>query len=527
MNTLRLIIVVFTLLFVCTNAQASTELLAESQAESNALINESVWVSMRVRVPMPDELNGAGGFGVLLFNDALPVDDDEFTWDEPNRDHAIGIGFDAHNPPPTDLEPDEKGRVMGWFDAPGNWYDRPQREISIHANGTERINVLSDVEFRTGEWVDVGIQLRYQPGGAHVIVSIDGTTVVDDMIWGVRPMPIKAVSGVVGESIEIQETKIVHSTLLSDLYPAPIHVDVFEEAFLANAARLKSDVDFSAVPESVERVIATLTLSEPEVGYDHWDKKGTIGISVPFDNTQTDYKVTTPTRFEVFRFITPYRRGWTWHMDVTDLLPLFKDQRSFDAHIGTYMKGWDVSFSLDFYPGVPDRTPIKVIKLWSGDAEIGNPENPVEDFYKSIAVGVPEGTTSARVRMSVTGHGMSPNSLNAGEFMPIWRTLTIRSENPTGDVLAGDFIAQSERNHLWKTDVYLNPCRPQGGTWKFDRSGWAPGDKVEPWKVDTQREFIFGDHIVIEYALDEYTNEGRGETWAPHHWTDAVIVFYK
>ena len=186
-----------------------------------------------------------------------------------------------------------------------------------------------------------------------------------------------------------------------------------------------------------------------------------------------------------------------------------------------------VSFTLDFYPGEPERTPIKVVNLWTGDAEIGNPENPTSVFYKSIATGVPEGTTSARVRMTVTGHGMYPNSKNAGEFMPIWRTLTLRTDESTGDVLEGDYIMQSARDHLWKTDVYLNPCRPQGGTWKFDRSGWAPGDKVEPWCVDTQPEFVFGEQLVVEYTLDEYLNEGRGETWAPHHWTDAQLVFYK
>ncbi|MGV6814945.1 MAG: peptide-N-glycosidase F-related protein, partial [Phycisphaerales bacterium] len=218
---------------------------------------------------------------------------------------------------------------------------------------------------------------------------------------------------------------------------------------------------------------------------------------------------------------------WTWYMDVTDLLPLFQDQRTLDAHIGTYMKGWNVSFALDFYPGTLDRTPIEVVNLWNGNADIGDPDKPVADFYTPREIPVPEGTTHARVRATVTGHGMFPNSKNAGEFMPIWRTLTISSKEPEGDVLEGDFVTMSARDYLWKTDVYLNPCRPQGGTWKFDRAGWAPGSKVEPWIVDVQPEFVFSDTLTIEYVLDDYVNEGRGETWAPHHWTDAVVVFYK
>ena len=481
---------------------------------------ESVWVSMRIKVPTPDAMGDAKGFGLVLIDPDRGSLDEDFTWDEPNADHSIAIGFDVHNPMPN-KDADENDRVMGWFDAQGNWYDRPQREVSVHADGRERINVLCDVEFRTGEWIDVMVQLRYILGGAHVMVMIDGRVVIDDDLWNVQPMRLHAMVGVEGDAIEIEDLAIVHSTMLDEPMPEPVRVEVFAEEFLANAKRLKSDVEFSTIPESVGRVIATMTLSEPEVGYDHWDKKGTIGLTIPGVGDEVGE------RFEVFRFITPFRRGWTWHMDVTDLLPLFTDQREFDAHIGTYMKGWNVSFALDFYPGVPDRMPIEVVNLWNGNADIGDPDKPVAEFYTAREIEVPEGTTHARVRATVTGHGMFPNSKNAGEFMPIWRTLTIKSEANEGDVLEGDFVMMSARDYLWKTDVYLNPCRPQGGTWKFDRSGWAPGSKVEPWIVDVQREFMFGDTVTIEYVLDEYLNEGRGETWSPHHWTDTVVVFYK
>ena len=487
---------------------------------------ESVWVSLRIKVPAPDALNEAKGFGLVLIDPDRGQLEEGFVWDEPNTDHSIAIGFDVHNPQPTDLEPDEKGRVMGWFDEFGNWYDRPQREISVHANGRERINVLSGIEFRSGAWMDVMVHVRYILGGAHVLVLLDGETVIDEDIWDVRPMRLHAMAGVEGDSIEIKDLAIARVTMLDEPLPEPVRVEVFDAEFLANAKRLKSDVDFASVPDEVGRVIATLTLGEPEVGYDHWDKKGTIGLRLP-GTTDEEGNEVAGERFEVFRFITPFRRGWTWYMDVTDLLPLFEDAREFDAHIGTYMKGWLVSFTLDFYPGEPEREPIAVVNLWNGNADIGDPEKPVSDFYTDRVIDVPEGTTHARVRATVTGHGMFPNSKNAGEFMPIWRTMTISSEPNEGDVLEQDFITMSARDHLWKTDVYLNPCRPQGGTWKFDRSGWAPGSKVEPWIVDVQPEFVFGETITIAYQLDAYLNEGRGETWAPHHWTDAVVVFYK
>jgi len=480
---------------------------------------ESALISMRIKVPTPEAMGDAKGFGLVLIDPDQGALSEDFAWDEPNTDHSIAIGFDVFDPQPTEIEPDENGRAMGWFDEFGNWYDRPQREISVHANGRERLNTLCPIEFRTGDWIDVTVQIRYMLGGAHVVVMLDGQSVIDDDLWDVKPMRMLATvgteNGTLADGIEIKDLAILRTTPLDNPMPDPVHVDVFKEALLTNAAWLKSETDFGDLPDSVGRVIATMTLSEPEVGYDHWDKKGTIGIKVPRSDGE-------PERFEVFRFITPFRRGWTWYMDVTDLLPLFKNQRTFDANIGTTMKGWNVSFSLDFYPGVPDRLPIGVVNLWNGNADIGDPDKPVADFYTPREIPVPEGTTHARVRATVTGHGMSPNSNNAGEFMPIWRTLTIY-----GTEVDGERVDQSARNNLWKTDVYLNPCRPQGGTWKFDRAGWGPGTKVEPWKVDTPDVFVFGDTLKIEYTLDPYINEGRGKTWAPHHWTDAVVVFYK
>ncbi len=520
--------IVMLALFICSLPVLGGELRARTAPTEGAV--ESVWVSLRARFPEPDADGYSGenkGLGLVLIDPDRGSLSEGFVWDEPNTDHSIAIALDVHNQIP-DKSADENGRVMGWFDADGNWYERPQREVSVHANGMERINVRSDYEFRTNEWVDVDVHVRYVLGGARVIVMLDGHAVIDQHLWDLRPMRLHAMVGVEGDDIEVSDLAITRVVSLEEPMPEPVTLTAFDAQLLQNAATLRHDVDFTPIPESVGRVIATLTLSEPEMGYDHWDKKGTVAIRVPTGETDEEGNAVTE-RFEVFRYITPYRRGWTWHMDVTDLLPLFEGTRQLETHIGTYMKGWLVTFTLDFYEGTPEREPIAVMNLWNGDAEIGNPDKPVADFYAPRDVSVPAGASSARVRATVTGHGMHPNSNNAGEFMPIWRTLTISSGNSSGggDVLEGDYISMSERNHLWKTDCYLNPCRPQGGTWKFDRSGWAPGDKVEPWVVDVQSEFVMGDTLRIEYELDEYINEGRGETWAPHHWTDAVVVFYK
>jgi hypothetical protein len=103
------------------------------------------------------------------------------------------------------------------------------------------------------------------------------------------------------------------------------------------------------------------------------------------------------------------------------------------------------------------------------------------------------------VRAVVTGHGMTPNTNNAGEFMPAGRTVTVNG--------------QAFGNLLWRADCYLNPCRPQGGTWKYDRAGWCPGALVRPWDIDLARS---GEVLTLDYKPQPYTNENAGKGRASH-----------
>lgn len=471
------------------------------------------------RATLPDD--GARGVGMVLY-DAREyprglIAPDSFTWDEPNAPYTVGIALDTHNPAPTETEitQDAEGKPkypMGWFDEAGNWYDRPQRELSIHVNGTEIHNMLCPVEFRTGEPVELAAELRFEVGRAVIDVVVAGQTVVDAMpLLGLDPFPAGVKTGS-ADSVGRIDAGTLEGVGDAGAVPAvrPVRVRVFDSYFVHAGDRTpRVEADFSGVPGRVARVVATLTLAEPEVGYDHWDKKGVIHIWDPRGEDAG------PERFEVLRFITPFRKGWTWKADVTHLLPLFKDSRTLGCDIGTYMKGWLVSFDLDFYPGEPELEPLGVVQLWSGDVEIGNPDNPASNTFATQSLVVPEGATHARVLTTATGHGMEPNTDNAGEFMPLGRTLSVVTDK--GEVV--------EWNNLWNEDVYLNPCRPQRGTWKFDRAGWAPGSVVLPWAVDVSPIVVPGGTMTIGYELDPYLNEGRGQTWAPHHWTETIVVF--
>lgn len=516
-------------------------LSAHAPAQPDAPLPDTLSVSTTITVPPPAPSPDPAqpptrGAGLVLYNTAeYPrglIRPDAFTWDEPNAPYTVAIALDTHNPPPTDTEvtTDAEGKPkypMGWFDELGNWYNRPQRELSVHVNGTEVHNILCPVEYRTGQPVGLTAELTFVAGAALLDVAIDAQPVLTDHpLLGVAPFPAAAAAGAAGDAVRIATPTLEPSGAVTDAQLArPVRVRAFDSYFVHAGDRTpKAPADFSNIPVHTARVVATLTLAEPEVGFDHWDKKGVIYLWAP----ATEGADAEPQRFELLRFITPFRTGWTWKADITHLLPLIKDHRTLGIDIGTYMKGWLVTLDLDFYPGTPQLEPIAVVPLWSGDVEIGNPDNPPSNTFVDRVIDIPAGATHAAVYVTATGHGMDPNTDNAGEFMPLGRTLSVRTDD-------AEII---EHDTLWKEDVYLNPCRPQRGTWKFDRAGWAPGSLVLPWSVDCSSLLnnpaqtptapatpITPITLTVSYELDPYLNEGRGQTWAPHHWTDAVIVF--
>jgi len=104
------------------------------------------------------------------------------------------------------------------------------------------------------------------------------------------------------------------------------------------------------------------------------------------------------------------------------------------------------------------------------------------------------------------------NSAALSECMALGRTLVLNGV--------------AYRNELWTTDNDMNPCRPQGGTGKYDRAGWAPGDVVAPWAVEVPGPF--GEEpLTVGYALDPYVNTNRGQSWDPFHQVAAYLVLYR
>lgn len=417
-------------------------------------------------------------------------------WEAPDVAGSFAVGFDASNPPNRDP-----------FRGSGNAYDRPQHEVSLHWDGREILKRTTPMDFRDEQPHAVRVRVTFVTGGADVSIWIDDQPIYEDYF-------VPGMTAYVGRpAFGARNTETAGDILIDEVHVTchqpiaapepPLTITAIDRALNdKDHPRNEAEVEFPTDTSEFGRIICTLRLDKPETRFDPWDRIAHIWIH---DEDGT--------RYELLRYITPYHRGHVWQVDVTDWRPLLTGKRRIEQVCTTYGEGWVVSVTFDFYPGEPERVAYRVVNLWSGNPEVGNPGKPTSDFYVPREVATDDATVAAKVRLVVTGHGMSPNTDNAGEFMPLGRTLSVNG--------------REFRNVLWKTDNYLNPCRPQGGTWKYDRAGWAPGDVVRPWEVDVTELLEPGEPLRIEYALDEYVNENRGQTWAPTHTTEAQVILYR
>jgi hypothetical protein len=430
----------------------------------------------------------SGGYGVALVPEGAGADRIA-DWVEPSAPGVLAVGFDTSNP-----KSDKP------FGPDGNIYGRPEREVSLHWDGVEIANRLCPVELRPGhkaKW-----RVAPTPGGAEVSVWVNGRAVYDRFfVPGVTFQVGRARFAAGGDA----ERANVRDRFTGPAVPLPAPRRVVALDAVTNDAknhRQTAEVAFPDTLDGVGRVVCTLTLGPTPAGLDPWDRIAQIFV---YDEKGE--------RFELLRYMTPYRKGWTWHADVTDLMPLLTGKRKVEMFCETWGAGWLVSVAFDFYPGQLKRRPYKVVNLWNGTAVIGQADKPVSAFFTPKTLAIPAEAKAVRARLCVTGHGQAPNTDNAAEFIPLWRRLHANGK--------------SWQDTLWKTDVYLNPCRPQSGTWKFDRAGWAPGDLVTPWTVDVTSAVKPGADATFRYEIQPFENKTPDQGNPARHLVESQVIFYK
>lgn len=455
---------------------------------------------------------GGEGFGFALVNTENYTTTDSLKlpkWEEPSLSGSFAVGFDISNPPTSNI-----------FDSNGNYYANPEREISLHWDGMEKKKILSPVEFRADPAEDEGFKhcelgIEYVIGGAEITLSIDDQKVFDSyFIASMQPYPFSLAAGVHTSqrttNLYLDNVKLELSKQTKENIQ-PIKVTLIDKQPVYVKYRETSrQVEFPEFDVEIGRAILNLKIGDMSGGYDPWDEGAHI------------YLWQDEERYEICRFITPYYRGHLWQVDVTDFLPLFEGEKKIDLFVGTWMqeaedpamqKGWEITVDIDFYPGEAEFTPISVKNIWNGEFEYGNPADPLVSHLPQTDIIVPDNAKKAKLRLVVTGHGMTPNSQNAGEFMPSERTVYINQ--------------QPYENLLWKADCYLNSCRPQSGTWKFNRTGWAPGSVVEAWEIEINSELLTSGKLKLEYLPMAYLNVDESDAYKPHHIFESQLIFYK
>lgn len=430
------------------------------------------------------------GFGIVHGPAGASVSDPV----EPNAPGVLGIGIDTSNPRPF-------GSMREvWFGPAGNIDDRPQREISIHWNGREVANRFCDEDLQNPFGVQLAITIDHVPGGAEISITAGKHKVYDHFfVHGAIVTNAPRVAGdasvTLSPVVRSGKTKLVQATHL-----------VAIDKIVNDAARhtLRQKVRFPAAATAAGRAVLTLTLAPTARGLDAWDRFASIRLH--HKNGQT---------YELVRYITPYRRAWEWAIDVSDLTPLFTDEAELEVFCETYGEGWTVSVAFDFYAGrrTDGLVPVQVVNLWNGNFPIGYAKQPFEKAVTPKTIDVPKDAAAVKVRTMVTGHGMSPNTGNAGEFYALWRRIEVGN--------------QHWYDLLWKTDVYLNPVRPQGGTWKFSRAGWAPGSIADAWTVDISGAVTPGSPVTIGYGLEPFVNKTPNEGFLAAHVIGSQAILFK
>jgi hypothetical protein len=404
------------------------------------------------------------------------------SWVEPNLRKSLAVGIDVHNP---------KNEEM--FSAFGNYQGLPEREVSLHWDGREIVKRVAPAEFR-GDFADFEIAVTHVAGGAEVSVRIgEGKVYERYFVAGCLPYENRLAIGA-GTRADLATEMDVRGLQFEAGAPAkrlgsPLHVEIFNHVLTDNKkTSFDAEVELPPAAWDFGRVILTLEIHDAGPDWDEWDRNGHLYV---FDDAGKEW--------DIVPFITSYRTPCHWKVDVTHFRPLLAGKRRFRIAAGTTFyknRGYMMSVSLDYHRGPVDLVPYRVEPLWVGTARYRSADNHFQDFFEPKQVAIGPETKAARLFVTTTGHSQ------IGEFMPSKRTLEFRpdAENPD--------LSERFENVLWKSDCYLNPNRPQYGTWKFSRAGWAPGDVVRPWWIDLTPHVQVGKTAELRYHPSPYDFSG-------------------
>ncbi len=280
-----------------------------------------------------------------------------------------------------------------------------------------------------------------------------------------------------------------------------------------NRRQVDVEVSFPDATTTYSSINGRFALRCPDEGCDHWDRYGTFGIVLDPGTESEQY-------IELDRHITPYRVGFSWEAELTDLRPTLTGTQTMRVFIDTWVgpghdqgAGWLFDAAFDFVGGAPPSPePIDNIPVWGHLAwNAGLDDQPVETQVVPTSVDVPAETTAATFRSFITGHGWN-NGQNCAEFCEKNHYYT---------------VGGSEFGRLvWRDDCSETVTDgTQQGTWTYSRAGWCPGAQVFPWDTDVSDMVVSGEAVDVSYRLEDFSWWGDGDQ--PYYYMSGMLIVYR
>jgi len=223
-------------------------------------------------------------------------------------------------------------------------------------------------------------------------------------------------------------------------------------------------------------VVKPIPLDEMTVA-DKWDRAGNIRLET--DNGPD---------IELVKFITAYGGRTDHEVDISDLARILRGERTIVASIDTWVSpAWRVDFDLEYVSAAPEF--VNADWVASVLYEPAFDYEHMGDDGVAVDVDVPSGLKRVELEYLVSGH--CTDGRGADEFVPKDNVIVV-----DGTVVY--------RFRPWRDDCEqfraVNPyCKKwSDGYWSsdFSRSGWCPGDVVQPLRLDLSDHLTPGRHRI-------------------------------
>lgn len=228
--------------------------------------------------------------------------------------------------------------------------------------------------------------------------------------------------------------------------------------------------------------------------------------------------VMTPTdTFELGRLITPYANsnyprtplGFTYRYiyDVTDYYPILRNAAVMRVFYSGYSAGFTGDIKFAFIEGTPERNVLGVSRIWNGGFDYGRTTGtPINTQLGTLSKTAPAGTSTAELKVLITGHGGNNEPNGCAEFCANTYNLSLNN-----NVIANQ--------NFWRANCSSNDLYPQSGTWIYNRANWCPGALVEEFRYKLSG-ITAGNNFTLGMTFPNYTSNESS------YKIDGAVVYY-